>query len=77
MSDPNPPCVELGGLHTIEAVEVAHIAAVLARLPLAKAAKVLGIERTTLNAKRRKYGIPAPCARRVKRSAELRQRMSE
>lgn len=56
--------IELGGPHTIEAIKAAHIAGVLARMPISKAAKVLGIERSTLLAKRRKHNIPAPCALR-------------
>ncbi len=50
-SDPS-----LGGEHTLEAVEREHILRVLARTPtLEEAAKVLGIDASTLYRKRKKY----------------------
>lgn len=57
---PTGHAIRLGGAHSLRDLEVAHITAVLKRHGPAQAAVVLGIERSTLSAKRRKYGIAAP-----------------
>ena len=50
--------VILGGDITIEQLEVEHIARVIARAPsLESAARVLGIDPTTLQRKRKRYGL--------------------
>lgn len=55
---PSPSDVALGADVTLEALEREHIARVIARAPtMDGAARVLGIDVTTLNRKRKRYGL--------------------
>ena len=58
VGNPPPPCVEVGGAVTLDALEAEHIRYVLANTPsLEEAAAILGIDPSTLYRKRKRYGL--------------------
>jgi NtrC-family two-component system response regulator AlgB len=58
VASPPPPRVEVGGAVTLEALEAEHVRRVLAATPsLDEAARLLGIDPSTLYRKRKRFGL--------------------